>query len=370
MKSYSYRVIRTQPGRFILSVGGIGLCIILMLFLLAAYNGVKIGSLEYISKNKADLWVMQRNSSNIMRCTSVLFPKHLNVIRNMSGIKSAAPVLLILSSVEKDGKSATVYLAGYNPDEGIGGPPEIIEGRPICSDNEIVLDEAFSKKYDYHIGEWIVIQNDTLQITGISRGTNAFVIQYAFVTLSKAQSLVNFPIATCYLLTVDNKEGLISAADEIKSRLPDVEVYTHEDFLKNNLKEMQAGFLPFIFTIVIICAVVLTIILSLILSINILERRKDFAIMKILGTGGGFLTRLVFGQSFLLTLSGIIVAMKLFYPLILAIETLTPEITIKSSLLQFLMVLGISGIISSLSALMALHRLRKIYPLEVFYEPA
>ena len=67
MSSYSFKIFKAQPTRFILSVGGIGLCIILMLFLLASYNGVKIGSLEYITQNETDLWVMQKNASNIMR---------------------------------------------------------------------------------------------------------------------------------------------------------------------------------------------------------------------------------------------------------------------------------------------------------------
>ena len=43
------------------------------------------------------------------------------------------------------------------------------------------------------LNEKIHIQNDTLTIVGISKGTNAFVIQYAFVTLKKAKSLKGEP---------------------------------------------------------------------------------------------------------------------------------------------------------------------------------
>ncbi len=369
MSGYSFKIFKAQPTRFILSVGGIGLCIILMLFLLASYNGVKIGSLEYITQNKTDLWVMQKNASNIMRCTSVLFPKHLNAIRRIPGVESAAPVLLILTPIEKDGTIATVYLAGYNPTESRGGPPAIIEGRSIQSDNEIVLDDSFVKKYDYHVGEKIIIQNDTLSIAGISRGTNAFVIQYAFVTLEKAQSFVNFPIATCYLVNTVNRNDRLFVAANIKEDLSDVEVFDHETFVANNLHEMQMGFLPFIYSIVIISAIVLTVILSLLLSISILERRKDFAVMKILGSNGRYLAGQIFGQSFLLCLSGMIVATILFYPLVKTVAILAPEITIRSSLMQFWLVFLMAGAISIVSAFLSLHRLRKIYPLEVFYEP-
>ncbi|MCP4706864.1 MAG: FtsX-like permease family protein [candidate division Zixibacteria bacterium] len=375
MSSYSLKIFKAQPTRFILSIGGIGLCIILMLFLLASYNGVKIGSMEYITQNKTDLWVMQKNASNIMRCTSVLFPKHLKAIRKSDGVESAAPVLLILTPIKKGNKVATVYLAGYDINEergdrqSLGGPPVIIEGRSIKNDNEIVLDESFVKKYDYFVGEKIIIQNDTLLIVGISQGTNAFVIQYAFVTLKKAQSLVNFPIATCYLVNIKIEYDLSQVVSNIKKELPDVEIFDHETFIANNLNEMQAGFLPFIYSIVIICAIVLTVIISLLLSISILERRKDFAVMKILGSNSRYLVSQIFGQSFLLCLFGMIVASILFYPLVRTVALLAPEITIKSSLMQFWLVFLMAGAISILSAFLSLHRLRNIYPLEVFYEP-
>jgi len=50
-----------------LTIGGVSLCIVLMFFLLAVYRGVADGSVEYIRRNKADLWVLQRNATNILR---------------------------------------------------------------------------------------------------------------------------------------------------------------------------------------------------------------------------------------------------------------------------------------------------------------
>jgi hypothetical protein len=38
-----------------------------------------------------------------------------------------------------------------------------------------------------------MIQGVSLRIVGLSNGTNAMVIQYAFVTLSRAQAIVGFP---------------------------------------------------------------------------------------------------------------------------------------------------------------------------------
>jgi ABC-type antimicrobial peptide transport system permease subunit len=91
--------------------------------------------------------------------------------------------------------------------------------------------------------------------------------------------------------------------------------------------------------------------------------------MKMLGANGSYMAGQIFCQSFMLCLFGMIIALILFYPLVESVTFLAPEITIISSLQQFLVVFFIGGVISVVSALISLHRLRKIYPLEVYYEP-
>lgn len=56
---------------------------------------------------------------------------------------------------------------------------------------------------------------------------------------------------------------------------------------------MESGILPLLYVIALIGAVVLTVILSLLLSINILKRRKDFAVMKTLGSPQRYLPQLM-----------------------------------------------------------------------------
>lgn len=84
--------------------------------------------------------------------------------------------------------------------------------------------------------------------------------------------------------------------------------------------------------------IVLTAILSLRLSISILERRKDFAVMKALGAPGGFLPGLIIQQALLISCIGILSAVILFFPMIGLIEQVAPEVSAKSSAGQILTV--------------------------------
>jgi len=367
MDIYSIRILRGQPLRLVLTIGGVALCIVLMIFLLSVYRGVADGSVEYIRQNRADLWVLQRNATNILRGSSLLSTGHGYIIREIPSVESASPVLFLLLAIKRGDEVATVFLTGFQTTAEMGGPPQLVEGRSILSDDEIVLDRSFAAKFRYKVGDSVQIQDETLQVVGLSTGTNAFVIQYAFVTLRRAQSLIGFPsIVTCYLVRAKKGNDISTVAEEIREELPGLEIYDHETFLQNNIREMESGFLPLLYTVAAIGAIVLTAILSLLLSINILERRKDFAVLKALGAPKGFLPRLVVEQALLISSAGSIAALVLFFPMVALVEKISPEVSTKSSVEQIAAVVLVVAVMSLLSSFISIQRLRRIYPLEAF----
>ncbi|HEY6953320.1 MAG TPA: ABC transporter permease, partial [Bacteroidota bacterium] len=171
--------------RSALTVGGIALCVVLMLFLLSIYNGVAQGSVEYIRQSKGDLWVLQEYSTNILRGSSLLSTGHGTLLREIPSIKSASPILFLLSSISNQGKTATVYLTGYDLSAGIGKPSHIVQGRSLAGDDEIILDRSFAAKLGFRVGDFVHLKDDSLKVVGLSSGTNMFVIQYAFVSLQR-----------------------------------------------------------------------------------------------------------------------------------------------------------------------------------------
>jgi putative ABC transport system permease protein len=364
---YALKILINQKLRLFLTVGGISLCVILMLFLLGIYRGVADGSVEYIQKNDVDLWVLQKSCTNILRGTSLLSAYQQTVIQKDENVQLVTPVLLILSTLKFNNRTATTFLTGYIPKNKYGGPPELIKGRTVKSGNEVVLDRSFAKKYKLNIGDSLSIQDKNMRVVGLSSGTNAFVIQYSFTTLDQAESIIGFPgIVTGYLIKLKNGSDRSKAAIALQKKLPGTIIYDQSQFLKNNIKEMESGFLPILFAVAVISGIVLTVILSLILTINTLERQKDFAVMKTLGAPNGFLPKLVIQQSFIIISMSLISGVILFFPLVGIIENLSPEVSTKTSLLQIIFIIVAAALMSLISSLAALQRLRKIYPLEAF----
>ncbi len=364
---YTLKTLLDQRLRLILTICGVALCVMLMLFLLSVYRGVEQGSVEYVRASDADLWVLQRHTTNILRGSSLLTTSHGYVLRNTDGVNSASPVLFILAGIKMPKGSTTIYLTGFDPVATRGGPPEIIEGSNVSADDQIVLDGSFAAKYNIVVGDLLHINDDTLTVVGLSDGTNMFVIQYAFVTLQKAQTIAGFPsIVSCYQVKVEQGVDPNEVADQIRSELPGVAVYDRQTFLSNNIREMESGFLPLLYVVAVLGAIVLTAILSLILSVNVLERRQDFAVMKAIGAPNDFIPKLVIQQALILSGIGVIVALVFFFPLVILVEKLSPEVSAISSLNQIITVTIGVGMISLISSIIPNRKLRKIYPLEVF----
>lgn len=367
MVLYARRLLQRQPQRLLLTILAIALCAVMMQFLLASYQGVSDGSVAYIRRNASDLWVMQRNTTNLLRGTSFLTSAHGEALRVNTQVRSASPVLLLLPTLHAGARSSTVFLAGYEASRGKGGPPQIVEGRAIAGDDEIVLDRSFATKLQITPGDTVRIQETRLCVTGLSEGTNAFVIQYAFVTLACAQRIAGIPdLVSLYIIDLAGGSDPQTVAHDLERDDGTIAVFTHAAFLDNNLKEMESGFLPLLFAIAGIGVVVMTIILSLLLSITILERRKDLAIMKTLGAPRGYLPAGIALLSLLLALLGIAAAGMLYPLLVILVEHLSPEINTLTTLPHVVLVVAICVTISQVSALMAMRRLRSIYALEVF----
>jgi putative ABC transport system permease protein len=365
--NYSIRILTQQPLRSLLTITGVALCILLMIFLLGVYQGVADGCVEYVRRNQSDLWVLQQNARNILRGMSLLSSSQGMRIAEIDGVESVSPILLFLPGVKHGNQVATVFLAGFDPTTGNGGPPEIVKGHTVQSDTDIVLDRIFALMNHINVGDKVSINNVGLEVVGFSAGTNAFVIQYAFTTLKCAQSILGFPgIVSCYLVKVRPGMDARRVSDRIHEVVHRVEVYDQQTFLRNNIKEMESGFLPLLYTIASIGTIVLTTILSLLLSVNILEKRKEFAVLKTLGAPVKFLPRVVVEQSLMITGIGYFLALVLYLPMCLLVEALTPELSPHSNVVQMAGILFASLAMGLVSSGISVQRLRRIYPLEVF----
>lgn len=364
---YALSLIYEHKVRYLLTAFGISLCALLMLFLVSIYKGISYGSVEYVRLSNADFWILQEHTTNILRSTSLLPASYQDGLSEIKGIRSVSPVFFLIASVKIRKQNATIYLTGFDPETKIGGPPIILKGRNIESDKEIVLDKAFAAKYRLNIGDKIVIKDDSLVVSGICTGTNMFVIQYAFISLKEAQNIIGFNYAvSAFQVFKEPGSSLDDIRSDIYSDFKNIAVFDRVTFIKNNLEEMQSGIIPVLFIVTVISAIVLTAILSLILSITILEKRLDFSIMKALGSPPGSVSGHVLRLSVILSVSGLLLALIFYFPMVDIVESISPEIEAKTSVLQILLISSGVIAISIISSILPNIKIRSIYALDIF----
>ena len=105
---YAFKTLAKQYVRFIITAIGVALCLMLMLFLLAIYYGVSDASVRYVRESDADIWILQRHAANLLRGTSLLSNRHGEMIKQVDGVKSIAPILFFTATVKVPDNTASI----------------------------------------------------------------------------------------------------------------------------------------------------------------------------------------------------------------------------------------------------------------------
>ena len=82
------RVLFAAKVKFLLTVLGVGTVLMLILFLVAIFEGVKEGSTGYIVNSPAEIWICQKNSTNLLRSSSFIYSSKCQEIEKLRNIKN------------------------------------------------------------------------------------------------------------------------------------------------------------------------------------------------------------------------------------------------------------------------------------------
>jgi putative ABC transport system permease protein len=356
---------RRRDPRRILAVAGIGFCAALFGALWSIYRGAVEGSVAYFRDVDADVWVLQRSADNLIRGLSIL-PAGRGGRFAVDGVESVSRILVLPASVQAAAGVATVTLVGFEPQRP-GGPPALAGGRDPARDDEIAIDEALARKLKVRPGDAVSVAGHPLTVTGLSARTNATAMQYAFVTLGRAQDLLPVPgLVSAYLLKAAPGADPAAVAAAAAARDPAIVALGRETLVAANARVLDESFLPVLVLVTGLSAILLLVILSLIVSMSVLEHRRTFAIFKILGASRTTIWAAVERDALGLALAGLVAAAAIaaaIVPLLrLALPTANLYFAPAQALLEATAVIAIAAVSGSLATLQT----RGIYPLEAF----
>ena len=360
------RMIAHDPVRAGLTMAGVAAAVVLMLFLIALYDGIRTESNGYVADRPVAAWVAQDNTTNFIKSQSFVPGWLADSLRHVPGVAEVSPLVRLITLLDIGPNRVSTIVNGIDPGS-TAGQPTIVAGSGRLAPREIILDRSLARRFHVAVGDTLLIQGRTFHVSGFSSGTNVVLTHLAFVTLADASELLGVPGWGSFLL-VRADSGV--AADELvrrlRARAPSWSVIGKEAFTENNMDELRGGLLPILATVAVLGVLDAAAVLALLLYGAVLERREDYAVLKALGASDRMLGWLIVRQSLAAVGGGFVAGVVVYVVLAPVVLRLVPQMLLTLTA-QAVLVVAAGTLIAGLTgALWPLRRVASIHPGEVF----
>lgn len=368
MISIARKNLFAEKVKFIASITGVGLAILMILTLMGIYFGTIAAARAIPENSQADFWVVERGTNDLYYTASILPSGFENSLEELPGIISAQAIINHTTQIEINGKEVTTAIIGFDYKKDMGGPWKIEQGKSIFNDGEVVVDRSLAKKHHLQLGDQLQIGEQQFEIVGISSETNAFVFQYLFISFEDAKRVFNqSQIVSYYFLKTADKD-LSDLQESVATIIPNSEVKTIQAIADGNASVISSSFLPIVGLLVLIGLFVGITVISLTIYSSTMEKTREFGILKALGTKNQKLYSIVFEQTLISSLSGYFLGL-LFYAIIqrLAFEFI-PSVHFDLAWPFYGYIFALTLVMSILSAFIPVYKVNSIDPAIAFKE--
>ena len=292
--------------RLLASVVGVGLAVMLILLLSGMWAGIRAQSKVYTDKAGADLYVLQPGVRDLTAGTSSLPMSTLSTVKADPDVAWAAPVRTAYLIAQLHGQKVPTYLIGSVPGER-GGAWAISSGRTPRTDDEIVLGSALARRHGLEVGDRLEVLGHQLRVVGIAPA-NGFMMSYVFVTHAAFDRMSGSPNTTSVILI--GTDNPTSVAQRLRAQ--GFNVLTRDQIAENDVKFATGIFGGPIKLMVGIGFAAGTMIIALTAYTTIIERRREYGIVKAMGATRGRLVTLALFQTLTLAALGLVAGWLLF----------------------------------------------------------
>jgi len=335
------RDIGHHLGRFLFTGIGLGLLIGVTLTMAGVYRGMVADGRAVIAASGADLWVVQKDTLGPWAEPSSIRDDVYRTLTSLPGVAEAANVAYLTMQVQVKGRDIRVMLAGIEPGA-LGEPAQVIAGRPLLrSHYEAVADE----KAGLAIGDTVSIRRHDYTVVGLARrATSSSGDPMIYIPLKDAQevqflkdndSLVGERARTAANPTLNRPgvPGLLDAVlasqttsrnvnavllrvtpgyppEEVKAeigRWKHLTAWTRADMEEILVAKLIATSAKQISMFLIILAVVSAAIVAFIIYTMTLNKQREIAVLKLIGTQDRSIAAMILQQALALGLIGYVV---------------------------------------------------------------
>ena len=355
--------------RFIISAGGAALAFLLILTLDGIFVSLENHITSYMDNSGADIFISQTGVRNMHMTSSTLPAAVVDQVKAVPGVQTVMAILFATNVVTLGQDQLASYVIGLPPDATIGLPWQLAAGTAIPANGQAVVDSGLARKQGLKIGDKIKTLGTDFTIVGLSDGTSNFINAITFISMADFARLSgNNTTVSFVLVKVRSGTAPSDVISEIAKAVPNVTVQTREEFADEERKLVNDMSSDFVAIMNFIGFLIGLAVIALTTYTATLSRRREYGVLKALGTRSRQLYQVVLAQGAVSVVAGLTIALILTLLLSVIVPIFVPNLTIAISPLSLLQLAGISFVIAGISAVIPIWQIIGLEPARVVRE--
>lgn len=352
--------------RLLLSVVGVALAVMLILFLLGLRTGLFRSVVTYLDNTPGSVVILPRGVKSTAAGSGQFLPQGTaDAVVEVAGVARVTPILLMTGIPEFHDRKELIRLVGYDAALG-GGAWDLAQGREPLTDDEVVFDRVLADRHNFSVGDSLAIGGRQVKVVGLSNGTISWTGSYMFARKPFVESLVLAPGAASLIL-VTPAPGTTPA--DLRARLqslPGTSVLLKSQVMANDQAILAGIADQVIFLMVAAAFIVGALVVGMVISTATIERRGEYGILKAIGARNGVLYRVVVWQAVVAAGAGALLGVGVAFAMGRLVMTAKPQFLVAIEPPAIIATLA-AGLVMALAAgLVPARAVARVAPAEVF----
>lgn len=354
---FARRTLVADRKRSAISALGVGLALMMVLLLYGLWNGIDRRLVAYGERSGAQLFVAQPGTSSMIGGVSQIPKSTVDVVRRDPDVSWAAPVRGMFSVTRVGSVRVPSYLVGYEPGHQ-GGPWAIAEGRAPAAVDEVAVGQLFGRRAGVQVGSKLSILGKELRVVGVAADADMFMASFVFLPHAATDAMLAAPDTTSFVLVgTDNPDAVMG-----RLNAAGLNAVPQSVIAQNDLALKSAAYTTGMRAMLLVSFGIGCIVVALTTYTGIVDRRRDYGIIKALGATRPRLLRIVVGQSCVLSCAGLVVGMILYLGGKALLDIVRPEFAITIGFENLAKALAATVVMGVVSSIIPAHRLAVIEP--------
>ncbi len=337
------RNVMYRPVRTIITVLAVAIEVTLVVIVVGLTSGLLLDVAKRTEGVGADIMVQPPSASVFMAFSGAPMPISIaGKLKELEYVQAVAPVLVQFNSVNG---LDVVYGIEQDTFRAVSGGFVLHEGTELQSANDILVDDVYARSKKVRVGQSLHILEHDFHVAGIvehGKGARLFVLMSTLQEMSGARDK-----ASIFFLKCDRSDHTAAAMDEIRQLLPRYEIRPLKDYISLMTSSTLPGLGAFINVMIGIAVGIGFLVIFLSMYTTIIERTREIGVLKSLGASKGYIVEIVFSETTLLCLAGVVSGIGLSFLLRTAFLKLFPSLTILITL-KWILLAGLIAVLGGL----------------------